>query len=281
MSATTETPPVWRYWPASVAEIPLLVSIPHTGTFVPAEIVAQFAHKDIAAQLMTDWALHELYTFLPALGVDVIHATHHRFVIDLNRPPDARPLYPGRFETGLVPTESFQGEPIWRRSPSATEVGRRLERFHRPYHAALEQRLREKVARFGYAYLIDAHSVESRASRLHGALNEDIYLGDRDRATCDPAFTARVSELFAAQGLQVSVNEPYKGGYITAHYCSLAGVQSLQIEMCQRLYMTEGQPERASADPRFAPFQQHLRLVFAGIAEIVRTPPVQTVPTRT
>jgi N-formylglutamate amidohydrolase len=71
----------------------------------------------------------------------------------------------------------------------------------------------------------------------------------------------------------VSVNEPYKGGYITAHYCSLAGVQSLQIEMCQRLYMTEGQPERASADPRFAPFQQRLRSVFTGIAEAVGKTP--------
>jgi formiminoglutamase len=277
--ATSEAPPLWRYWPAAADEIALLVSIPHTGTFVPAEIVAQFAQRDSAAQLMTDWALHELYTFLPALGIDVIHATHHRFVIDLNRPPDARPLYPGRFETGLVPTESFQGEPIWRRPPSAAEIERRLMSFHRPYHAALERRLREKVARFGYCYLIDAHSVESRASRLHGALSDDVYLGDRDRVTCDPAFTRRVSELLAAQGLKVRLNEPYKGGYITAHYCSLAGVQSLQIEMCQRLYMTEGQPERASADVRFAPFQQQLRTVFSGIAETVRS--AHTVPTRT
>ncbi len=274
--APGETPPLWRYWPSTGPEIPLLVSIPHTGTYVPAEIANQFADQDIAAELMTDWALDELYTFLPALGVDVIHATHHRFVVDLNRPPDARPLYPGRFETGLVPTESFQGEPIWRRAPSAAEIERRLTQFHRPYHAALERRLQEKVARFGYCYLIDAHSVESRASRLHGPLRDDIYLGDRDRTTCDPAFTRRVSALFEAQGLKVSLNEPYKGGYITAHYCSLASVQSLQIEMCQRLYMTEGQPERASADPRFAPFQERLRTVFFGIAEAVRNTPTRT-----
>jgi N-formylglutamate amidohydrolase len=263
----SEAPPIWRHWPPVAVEIPLLVSIPHTGTFVPPEITAQFVDENVAAGLMTDWALHELYSFLPALGVDVIHATHHRFVVDLNRPPDARPLYPGRFETGLVPTLSFQGEPIWRRPPSATEISRRLEQFHRPYHAALERRLNEKVARFGHCYLIDAHSVESRASRLHGALTDDVYLGDRDRRTCDPTFTDRVSALFQAQGLKVSLNEPYKGGYITAHYCALTGVQTLQIEMCQRLYMTEGQPERASADPSFAPFRARLRVIFDGIAE--------------
>jgi N-formylglutamate deformylase len=118
----TDNPPLWRYWPPVAPEIALLVSIPHTGVFVPPAIVAQFTHASIASELMTDWALHELYTFLPALGVDVIHATHHRFVVDLNRPPDARPLYPGRFETGLVPTETFQGEPIWRQPPSAAEI---------------------------------------------------------------------------------------------------------------------------------------------------------------
>jgi N-formylglutamate amidohydrolase len=219
--------------------------------------------------MMTDWALHELYDFLPALGIDVIYATHHRFVVDLNRPPDARPLYPGRFETGLVPTESFQGEPIWSVPPSAGELARRVARFHRPYHAALEQRLRAKLARFGRCYLIDAHSVESRASRLHGPLLQDIFLGDRDGTTCDPWFTRRVCGLFGSHRLKVSLNDPYKGGFITAHYCTIGGVQTLQIEMCQRLYMTEGDPAHARESPGFAAFQRLLRTVFEGIVSAV------------
>ncbi|MGH8311074.1 MAG: N-formylglutamate amidohydrolase [Steroidobacteraceae bacterium] len=268
----SDLPPIWRYWPANAVEIPLLVNIPHTGTFVPTDIAAQFANAGIASTLMTDWALDELYAFLPALGIDVIHATHHRFVVDLNRPPDARPLYPGRFETGLVPTESFQGEPIWRTPPSSKDIEYRLARFHRPYHAALEQRLREKLAQFGRCYLIDAHSVESRASRLHEALTDDIYLGNRDGTTCDPWFTQRVCELFAGQGLKVSLNQPYKGGYITAHYCSIEGVQTLQIEKCQRLYMREGEHAGASVEPRFAAFQRLLRSVFEGIAAALQSP---------
>ena len=263
-------PPIWRYLPAIAAGVPVLVSIPHTGTFIPADIAAQFVDPSSAARMMTDWALHQLYAFLPELGVDVIHATHHRFVVDLNRPPDARPLYPGRFETGLVPTESFQGEPIWRTPPAADEITRRLERFHRPYHAALERRLGEKLAQFGRCYLIDVHSVESRASRLHGPLVHDIYLGDRDGRTCDPELTERVKELFAGHRLAVSCNDPYKGGYITAHYCSIAGVQTLQIEMCQRLYMTEGEPANAADAPRFAAFQQQLRKVFEGIVSLLQ-----------
>jgi len=104
---------------------------------------------------------------------------------------------------------------------------------------------------------------------LHGPLVHDIYLGDRDGKTCDPEFTERVRELFAGHRLAVSCNDPYKGGYITAHYCSIAGVQTLQIEMCQRLYMTEGEPAGASTEPRFGVFQQLLRSVFEGIVEVL------------
>jgi len=267
---STTPPPIWRYLPARHEEIPLLTSIPHTGTFVPDDIVAQFAATTVAARMMADWHLHELYSFLPDLGIDVIHATHHRFVVDLNRPADSRPLYPGRFETTLVPTETFQAEPIWRTRPTPAEVARRVQTYYRPYHEAIEKRLREKVAQFGRCYLIDLHSVESRASRLHGELHEDVFLGDRDGTTCDAVLTELVRDLFRAEELLVNVNHPYKGGFITAHYCSVDKVQTLQIEMCQRLYMTEGQPERASADARFAPFQLRLREVFTGIAQTVR-----------
>lgn len=264
-------PPLFRYVPSTAEEIALLVSIPHTGTDMPPDIAASLASPAMGEGLMADWHLHELYAFLPELGIDVLHATHHRFVVDLNRPPDATPLYPGRFETGLVPTETFQGEQIWRVPPSAEEITRRRNQFHRPYHAELERRLRDKLARFGRCYLIDAHSVESRASRLHGRLQEDIYLGDRDGTTCDPWCTQFVQKLFEQRGLKVSVNRPYKGGYITAHYPS-EGVQTLQIEMCQHLYMNEGEPQGAPASARFREFGALLRAVFESIADAMRAP---------
>ncbi len=266
------SPPVHRYWPAIAEEIPLLVSIPHTGLYVPPPIVAQFADPKMASGTMADWHLHELYTFLPRLGIDVIHATHHRFVIDLNRPPDAAPLYPGRFETGLVPTETFQGERIWRAPPSAAQVQARLASYYHPYHEALDERLREKVRLFGRCYLVDAHSVESRGNRLHGPLTHDVFLGNRDGRTCDAEFIELARAAFVAEGLKVSLNDPYKGGYTTDHYPVVSGVQTLQIEMCQRLYMTEGQPDGAPATAHFKQFQQKLRRVLETIADAVRAP---------
>ena len=36
----------------------------------------------------TDWFVPELYNFARELGASVIRATHTRYVVDLNRPPD-------------------------------------------------------------------------------------------------------------------------------------------------------------------------------------------------
>jgi formiminoglutamase len=171
-----------------------------------------------------------------------------------------------------VPTETFQGEPIWRQPPTAIEIEARRVQFHRPYHAELDRLLRAKVARFGRCLLIDAHSVESRASRLHGPLVEDIFLGDRDGTTCEARTTTLVRELFAAQRLRVSLNRPYKGGYITAHYHTVPGVQTLQIEMCQRLYMKEGEPQGAPGQAVFREFSATLKLIFAAISDSLVSP---------
>lgn len=243
-------------------EQPVLVSIPHTGTQVPRHIATTFASEAMRRLPMTDWHLHRLYDFLPQLGIDVLHATYSRFVIDLNRPPEPKALYPGRFETGLVAERTFQGETIHAVAPDATEIEARKSRYYEPYHARLAALLENKRRRFGRAVLIDAHSVASAPSLLHGALERDIYLGDRDGATCLPWFREFFEEAFAKTGLTVSLNEPYKGGYTTDHYGRLPGIDALQIEMCQRVYMDENNPAAALEQPRFEATRRLLREIF-------------------
>lgn len=240
----------------------VLVSIPHTGTRVPDDIAATFASAAMRSLPMTDWHLHTLYDFLPALGIDVLHATYSRFVIDLNRPPEPRPLYPGRFETGLVAERTFQGETVYATPPDAAAIEARKSRYYEPYHARLAELLEGKRRRFGRAVLIDAHSVASSASLLHGPLGQEIYLGDRDGATCDPRLRGFFAQAFAKAGLTVSVNEPYKGGYTTDHYGRLQGIDALQIEMCQRVYMDESDPAGALSQPRFDATRALLRGIF-------------------
>ena len=252
--------------PPTTAPVPLVVSIPHTGTWLPEEVRASLASPAMQAQPMTDWHLHELYDFLPSLGATTIFATVSRFVVDLNRPPQPRPLYPGRFETGLVPLETFQGETVFRAPPGPEVIEARRRDWHAPYHARLQSLLDEARAQFGRVVLVDAHSVASAANQLHGELERHIYLGDRDGATCDPWLRQALHAGFTAEGLAVAVNAPYKGGYITDFYGRQDGVEAIQVEMAQRVYMDEADPAGGPAHPRFATARQQLQRVLGRLA---------------
>ena len=255
---------------ARAPRVPLVVSIPHTGTYVPEAIAARLASDEMRALPMTDWHLHHLYDFLPRLGVTTIYANWGRFAADLNRPPEPRELYPGRFETGLVAERTFWGDTIWQAPPDAEETEEWRRNVHTPYHEKLTELLQRSKREFGRAVLIDAHSVASRPSLVTGELTEDVYLGDREGQSCGEWLTSTVEAAFRAEHYKVVRNSPYKGGYITDHYGSMAGVDALQIEMAQRIYMDEDQPGQALSHPRFAVMRGVLEAVISRVLEAVR-----------
>ncbi len=242
--------------------IGVIASIPHTGTWLPDALRARLASDAMRALPMTDWHLHELYDFLPALGIPVVHATVSRFAGDLNRSPEPLALYPGRVETKVIPTATFWGDAVWAEPPSDEEAARWVADWHRPYHERLQALIDETRAAFGRVVLLDLHSVVGRASLIHDELEYDIYLGDRDGASCSPEVTDAVDAAYCDAGLRVTRNAPYKGGFITHHYGGLDGVDALQIEMVQRVYMDEAAPDGAPTKPRFAGAKARLETVF-------------------
>lgn len=250
---------------ASSTEVPIVVSIPHTGIYVPDAIRSEFASSYIRSLPMTDWYLHHLYDFLPAMGITTIYGTYSRFVADINRPPDDKPLYPGRYETGFVALKTFWGEDIYHQPPGQEEVKRRRDLVHAPYHARLLELLQSRITRFGGVVLIDAHSVATRANLLHDKLQDDIYLGDRDGQTNSGWLTSKVEEGFRHAGLKVARNNPYKGGYITAHYGAMPRVAAVQVEMRWGLYLDEQHPDRTPTHAKFGAFKAVLSDVFTGL----------------
>src|SRR3982751_4180911 len=106
--------------------LPLLVSMPHVGTHIPAELAAGMTEEALRLP-DTDWHLEELYDFLGELGASVLVATHSRYVVDLNRPMDDANLYPGQDTTGVVPLDTFHREALYLPGfpPSDEEVRQR------------------------------------------------------------------------------------------------------------------------------------------------------------
>ncbi len=231
--------------------VPLLISLPHVGTEIPPELQQRFVPRALASE-DTDWHLERLYRPLAEqLGASLIVPRYSRYVIDLNRPPDDEPLYPGATGgTGLVPTHFFTSEPLYRdgAEPTPAEVSERRHAYWLPYHQALETELHHLRARHGWALLFDGHSIRSELPWLFEGQLPALNLGTADGASCAPAITGALGGLLAGQdGFSKVVNGRFKGGYITRHYGRPGtGVHAVQLEMCQRCYMDE------AADPRGA-----------------------------
>lgn len=225
--------------------IPLLVSMPHVGTDIPDEIAATMTAVATDCQ-DTDWHLARLYGFLQEMGASTISARWSRYAIDLNRPPENTNLYPGQDTTGLCPVDTFHREPLYvdGRVPDQAEVERRLQHYWQPYHARLRAELDRLLAIHGRVALWDAHSIASRVPRFFEGKLPDLNFGTADGATCAPGLAhAVVSRALAQDRYSVAVNGRFKGGHITRFYGRPdAGVQAIQLEMCQSVYMDEEAP---------------------------------------
>ncbi|MFI4904161.1 MAG: N-formylglutamate deformylase [Burkholderiales bacterium] len=223
---------------------PLVVSVPHAGTFVPEALRARFTAA-ASALPDTDWHVDRLYAFARELGASMLVATHSRYVIDLNRPPDDHNLYPGQDTTGLCPVDTFDRAPVYAgAAPSAAEIAERVARLHEPYHAALAAQIARCVDRHGIALVFDAHSIRSVVPRFFAGRLPDFNLGTVDGTSCDARLAARVAAVAsAAAGYSSVVDGRFKGGYITRRYGAPArGVHALQLEMAQCVYMNEDAP---------------------------------------
>ena len=223
---------------------PLIVSMPHVGTFVPHSVGRSLT--DCAARRPdTDWHLPRLYDFVGDLGATVIEATHSRYVVDVNRPPDGSNLYPGRDTPRLCPIDTFHSEPLYRSGePDEAEIARRVKAVWDPYHSRLATEIARVKAEHGVAMLWDAHSIASEAPRLFEGRLRDFNLGTADGASCDPGLAQSLAAALSRHRDYTSVlNGRFKGGFITRQYGKPSeGVHAIQLEMSEATYMDETPP---------------------------------------
>ena len=247
---------------------PLFVSLPHDGTSLPDDIAERLV-PEARRVPDTDWHVSRLYAFARELGASMIVPTYSRYVVDLNRPPDDVSLYPGQNTTGLCPIVQFSGEPVYRpgMAPSTDEVLQRVERYWRPYHAALADEIARIKATHGRAMLWEGHSIRSIVPFLFEGRLPDFNLGTAGGASCAPALQQRLKAVLGDQKKYTFiVNGRFKGGYITRHYADPAnGVDAVQLELAQLNYMDENAFEYR--DELAAPTQTLIRKLLEAALE--------------
>ena len=221
---------------------PLLISAPHIGTRIPGHIEERLS--EAARSLSdTDWDVDRLYPFARELGATVLRARQSRYVIDLNRDPHGLSLYPGARTTGLCPTETFEGHPLYAdgEEPTDHEIAARRAAYWDPYHDALRDELLRIRAAHGYALLLDVHSIWGRLPLLFDGELPDINIGSDGGRSCDSEMTDAMVGALGGAPYSYIVNGRFKGGYITRRYGSPAHrVHAVQIELNQRTYLVGG-----------------------------------------
>ncbi|KUL96845.1 hypothetical protein DK26_02240 [Bosea sp. WAO] len=218
---------------------PLVLSMPHPGTALPAGVAAQLNARGMLVE-DTDWHMRQLYGFAERFQPTIVEAQLSRFVIDLNRDPAGVSLYPGQATTELVPTTTFDGTPIWKAAPDEAEIARRRGAYFHPYHQALAAEIAHAKAQHGFCLLWDCHSIKSVIPRLFEGTLPTLNLGTNSGLSAAPAVEAAAVKAMAGSAFTQVVNGRFKGGWITRHYGHPADhVHALQMEIALSAYLED------------------------------------------
>jgi N-formylglutamate deformylase len=249
--------------------VPLLLSMPHAGTDLRG--LEDRLQSVWLARKDADWYVPELYDFASELGATIVRTDISRTVIDVNRNPSGKSLYPGQNTTELCPTGTFDGEPLYLsgKEPTADEIADRRSQFFDPYHATLRrevQRLRKQHPR---VVVYDCHSIRSAVPRLFDNLLPQFNIGTNSGKSCAHALAQGVHRACEASGFSVVLNGRFTGGYITRSLAAPdTGIHAIQMELAMRGYLRE-QPGKVSAPdwpPPYEPaYAESLRNVLRAV----------------
>ena len=257
---------------------PVLVEVPHAGLAFPEDVEHALGVPRECILRDADVYVDELYAQAPERGACKLEAHISRYVVDLNRAPhdvdlQTVPDHPaprGVQPRGVVWRTTTSGRPLLARPLRYRELKERLNRFHRPYHDALRAELTRLRDLFGFAICLAAHSMPSRGRSLGSnriTRRPDVIPGTRGGTSADRRVIDLVDAHFSAAGLSVRHDDPYRGGYTTAHYGRPHdGWHVVQIELNRALYVDEatGEPKQEA----FAELQALLGELVAKVAAL-------------
>ena len=281
--------------PQSGMEASLLLTSPHSGAHYPKSFIDASRLDAHAIRQSEDMFVDALLAKAPAHGIGVLSANYPRAYVDLNRAPyeleqalfkDALPAHIDRYSAraaaglGTVPRLVAEKTPIYDGKLSFAEAERRIQNVYHPFHRKLEDTLHTLLHSFGYAVLLDTHSMPSQATRLSSEGRRiDFVLGDRHGRSCDARLSDWLERDLTARGWQVARNKPYAGGFITDRYGRPAdGMHAVQIEINRAIYMDE---KNYTKHAGFTRLQNDLTGLVAALATALPTLLSDTLPGHT
>lgn len=226
---------------------PLVISIPHSGTDIPQDIVPLC--NQTSKREHTDWALPELVA--PLLETTLV-ATVSRYIVDVNR---FKPRT-GKATQPIIPRIDELGHQLFYNYPSKQKQADWLKRYYTPYYHHLESLLHQKLEQYSKVLLIDLHSYDDQLFRT-----SDIIIGTRRKQTISEELLEQLQTLFHEEGLSTRVDTPFSGGNIIATFGKHPSIEAVQIEVPYSLYL-DGHTLHKE---RSTPLHQQLQHIFQKV----------------
>ena len=207
--------------------LPLLVSVPHAGLRVPAEVESLCALSPAEVAADSDGGAGEIYAIEAEVGAFVT-TDIARAVVDMNRARD------NRRGDGVVKTHTSYRVDVWDRPLSEAEVEGLLDAYHDPYHA----RLTEFGAAGRWPLGVDCHTMAAVGPPVGpdpGRARPWVCVSNAD-GTCPQEWIDTLREGFQQQlDGPVRINDPFRGGYICRSHSS--EMPWVQIELSRESYL--------------------------------------------
>lgn len=219
--------------------LPFLISIPHGGECIPVEIADDVCIS--ARDLFDDSDSFTNYIYhVEDLVEEQVSSTIARAFVDNSR---SRDQLPPEYPDGLIKSATCYNKPIYKehRQPGPSTIELLINTYYAAYHERLLLALRNP----NVVIALDCHSMAAIGPEVSpDAGNERplINLGDAEGTACPAHITEQLRrsfmEVFGFQGNEVTINDPFKGGFITRNYGNKP-LPWIQIEMNRKLYLSE------------------------------------------
>jgi N-formylglutamate deformylase len=252
--------------------IPIVLHIPHSSTFIPADVRRTMALSDaeLEAEIirLADSRTEELYTgFIDPPWVIPLVFPVCRLVTDPERFPDDSDEPMARHGQGAVYVKTQDGRTL--RANLAPEERRcLLDAYYHPHHRRLLELVEKNLASAGACLIVDCHSFPDEPFAFEeptGRPRPDICIGTDEFHTPARLREALV-DFFRGKGYLVDVNHPFAGALVPLpHYRKEPRVSSVMIELNRRLYMDERTGAKAAGFARLkAHVTECIRLLAGG-----------------
>lgn len=218
-------------------KLPFLISIPHGGTVIPNEVKNEICITTQDLFDDSDSFTQEIYNVSEVVESVVMFDIARAFV-DVSR---AENMLPPEFTDGVIKSATCYNKPIYKNGFLSNKevIKSLLDKYYQPYHTEIKTSLENKNIKLA----LDCHSMAEFAPSIAPDKGKRplINLGDAEGKACDSSITKLLREsfieVFHLNAEDVTINHPFKGGYITKTYGNNPK-PFIQIELNRSMYLS-------------------------------------------